>query len=324
MDAVSAPAPPASNDTRQPGVSKRRREGHFRKRRLTCAAAAGGILAQCWLTAGAWAIDIEPRDYVPAPSGTNILALYSLYDDYGPLNIARGPTIGGATDVQSVLEILRYIHYGDIQGRSYALQLVVPTGTLHGEIAGQKLPSDGGIGDLLLAAGVSLLPHPQPNVNLAIVSYTSVPTGSYAPERLLNLGANSWSEDVQFGYTQGIGAKGWFDFAADMVVYGANAQAGPNRQTLLQEPTYQLQAWLSYAVYRTSLISAGYSALLGGTQSVGGVQNGVKTQSQQIRAAYTQVLSPSFQILASVTHDINVVGGFKQTFGLLVRAAYFF
>lgn len=296
-----------------------------RRWRLVSVANAVGMLAQCWLTAGAWAIDIEPRDYIPAPSGTNLIALYSLFDDYGPLNIARGPTIRSATDVHSYLEILRYIYYGDIEGRSYALQLVLPTGTAHGEIAGQKLPSVAGIGDILVAAGVSLLPHPEPDMNVGIVSYTSLPTGNYAPERVLNLGANSWSEDVQFGYTQGmVGDNVWFDFAADIVAYGTNAQAGPSRQPLLQQTTYQLQSWLSLASSPTSLVSVGYSALLGGTESLGGLPNGVKTQSQQIRAAYTQVLSPSFQILGSISHEINVVGGFKQTFGLTIRAAYFF
>jgi hypothetical protein len=304
----------------------RERKVRFRKRRGRRALFAGMIVvvAQCGLTACAWAIDIEPRDYIPAPSGTRLIALYSLFDDYGPLNIARGPTFHDATDLQSYLEILRFIYYGDIVGRSYALQLVVPTGTTHGEIAGLKLPSVGGIGDLLLAAGVSLLPHPEPNMNLGIVSYTAVPTGNYAPGRVLNFGANRWAEDVQLGYTQGIGDKLWFDLAGDIVVYGANGTAGQSRQTLLQQPTYQLQSWLSYALCPTSLISVGYSALLGGTESIGGVQNGVKTESQQIRAGYTQVLSPSFHILGSIGHDINVVGGFKQTFGLTIRASYFF
>jgi hypothetical protein len=280
--------------------------------------------AQCWASLGAWAFDIEPRDYIPAPSGTNLIALYSLFQDYGPLNLAGGPTIGGNTGVRSELEVLRYIYYGDITGRSYALQLVLPMGTAHGEIAGRKLAGTGGIGDLLLAAGVSLLPHPEPDMNVGIVSYTSLPTGSYAPERALNLGANRWGEDVQVGYTQGVGGKLWFDFAADIGVFAANPQAGVSRQPLVQQPTYQLQSWLSYIISPTSLASVGAAALLGGTQTLGGAPNGLKTQSQQIRAAYTQVISPSFQLLGSVAHDVNTAGGFKQTFGVTLRAAYFF
>lgn len=293
--------------------------------RLPLAAAIAGIIgAQCLGSPAARAFDIEPRDYVPAPSGTNLIALYSLFEDYGPLSIAGGPTISGNTGVRSELEVLRYIYYGDITGRSYALQFVLPAGTAHGEIAGQKLPGTSGIGDVLLAAGVSLLPHPEPDMNVAIVSYTSLPTGSYAPGRVLNLGANRWGEDVQLGYTQGLGEKLWFDFAADIGVFGTNPQSGPSRQPLVQQTSYQLQSWLSYIISSTSLVSVGAEALLGGTQTLGGTPNGLKTQSQQIRAAYTQWISPSFQLLGSVAHDVNTVGGFKQTFGITLRAAYFF
>jgi hypothetical protein len=282
------------------------------------------LWALCGFGTDARAIDIEPSDYTPLPAGTNLVALYSVFADYGPLNIARGPTIREATGAHSVFEILRYIYYGAIEQRSYALQLVVPTGTLHGEIAGQKLPSDGGLGDILVAAGVSLLPHPQPTYNVVIVSYTSLPTGSYAPDRVLNLGANRVSEDVQFGYLQEMGKRVWFDFAADAVVYGADSDAGSRHQTLQQQPTYQLQSWLSYSIDPASLVSAGYSALLGGTQTLDGVQNGLKTQSQQVRLAYSRFLSPSFQLLGSIAHDINVVGGFKQNFGLTIRVVRLF
>src|SRR5215469_16432048 len=106
---------------------------------LTPAAIAVVIGAQCWASLAAWAFDIEPRDYIPAPSGTSLIALYSVFEDYGPLNIARGPTITAKTGVRSQLEVLRYIYYGDITGRSYALQFVLPAGTAHGEIAGQEL-----------------------------------------------------------------------------------------------------------------------------------------------------------------------------------------
>jgi len=287
-------------------------------------AGALGLSTLCWLGTDACAIDIEPRDYVPLPAGTNLVALYSIFSDYGPLNIARGPTIRGATDAHSVFEILRYIYYGAVDTRSYALQLVIPTGTLHGQISGQKLASDGGSGDMLVAGGVSLLPHPEPKFNIAIVSYTSLPTGSYAPERLLNLGANRWSEDVQFGFTRGLGERLWFDFAVDGIVYGVNGDAGPRHQTMLQQPTFQLQSWLSYSISAASWVSAGYSSLLGGTQTLGSVENGVTTQSQQIRAAYTKFLSPSFQLLGSIVHDLNTVGGFKQNFGLTIRAVCFF
>src|SRR5438477_11148131 len=98
-----------------------------RRKSAISIAAAAVVSGQSWLPVSAWAIDIEPRDYVPFPSGTDLVALYYLFGDYGPLN-TKGVTIGGDTHVQSRLGVFRYIHYGDIEDRSYALQLVVPVG----------------------------------------------------------------------------------------------------------------------------------------------------------------------------------------------------
>jgi hypothetical protein len=294
-----------------------------RQRSAIAVAAAAVVLGPGWLPGIAWAIDIEPRDYIPFPSGTNLIALYYFFNQYGPLN-TKGVTIGGDTHVQSHLGVLRYIYYGDIKDRSYAVQLVVPAGGTRGEIAGQKLASDAGLGDLLLGAGISLLPYPRLDLNVAVVSYTSVPTGNYSPNRVLNLGANRWSEDLQIGYTQAVGEQLWFDAAADAVLYGANGQAGAFLQTLTKQPTYQLQSWLSYVLPPSSLVSVGHSAFFGGAERISGSENGVKSKSQQIRATYTQFLSPSVQLLGSITHDISVVGGFKQKLGLTLRLAHFF
>ena len=77
-----------------------------KRRGLLFAAAIAVILeAQCWAGLAAWAFDIEPRDYIPAPSGTNLIALYSVFEDYGPVSIAGGPTIGGNTSLRATINV---------------------------------------------------------------------------------------------------------------------------------------------------------------------------------------------------------------------------
>jgi hypothetical protein len=284
---------------------------------------ASACLVQCVMPRDARAIDILPRDYLPLQSGTNLTAFYYDFIQSKQFNFAGGATLKNNTDLQANVGVYRQIYYGDIDGRAWAAQLVVPFGSEQGQIAGNPIGNSGGLGDILVAAGISFLPRPQP-YNIGFVLYVSAPTGSYSPTQPLNLGANRWSFDPQIGYTGAIGDKFWFDAAADMIIYTHNDNAGPLGATLSQQPTYQGQAWLSYIPDKFSLVSLGYDVKLGGAQSLDGTSTGVRTESQQIRLAYSHLLTGQFQLVGSIGHDVSVTGGFKRDVELLLRATYFF
>ena len=281
---------------------------------------AGVFILRFLLAGPAMAIDIIPQDYVPAPSGTNLTGLYYLFGQYGQLNLAGIGTFKNNTDLQSNIGIFRQIRYGDFDGRAWSLQLVVPFGGIGGEIGGNRLPGTSGIGDILVSAGVSFLPRPDPRYNVGIVLYTSLPTGDYRATRGLNLGTNRFGFDVQIGYTQSVGDKFWFDAAIDGIFYTTNNDAGPNHRPLVQRPTGQLQLWFGYRPDPLSLVSIGYAAQTGGLQQIDGFSNGVKTESQQVRVAYQRFLTASFQLAIVLSRDIAVSGGFRETFGATVRA----
>jgi hypothetical protein len=281
-------------------------------------------LSQCFNPDSAKAIDIFARDYIPYPGGTNLTAFYYLYSHSDMLNLAGGDTIRNATYLQSNSGVLRQIYYGDLDGRSWAAQLLLPVSTVSGEIAGNHLQSATGLGDVLASWGISLLPHMQPDRNLGIVLYTSFPTGDYRSDRTLNLGSNRWSFDTQVGYSQAIGQHFWFDAAADAILYTLNHDAGLGHATLAQQPSYQVQLWWSYAPELRSLISVGAAAQFGGAQSIDHINIGLKTESEQIRLGYWFAVTPAFHVAGVVSHDLHAVGGFPQTIGLTLRAVYLF
>lgn len=272
----------------------------------------------------AHAIDIIPQDYVPAPSGTNLTGLYYIYGQYGQLALSGGPTFKSGTGLDSNIGIFRQIRYGDFDGRAWSLQLVVPFGGLNGQIAGASLPGSSGLGDILVSAGLSFLPHPNPTYNIGFVLYTSLPTGDYRASRTLNLGANRVSFDAQIGYTQALGEKFWFDAAIDGIFYTANDDYGATSQRMTQRPSGQLQLWLGYKPDALSLLSIGYAAQTGGAQQIDGTANGLRTESQQVRLAYQRFLTASFQLAAVLSRDVATSGGFKETFGGTIRAIYLY
>ena len=286
--------------------------------------AAWILTAIVLVPASAMAIDIVPRDYVPAPSGTNLTGLYYLYGRYGQLNLSGIGTFKNGTRLDSNIGIFRQIRYGDFDGRAWSLQLVVPFGGIDGQIARNKLPGTGGIGDILVSAGVSFLPHPDPTYNIGIVLYTSLPTGDYQANRTLNLGTNRFSFDAQIGYTQAIGQKFWFDAAIDGIFYTTNNDPGLNGRRLTQRPTGQLQLWFGYMPDAASLLSVGYAAQTGGLQQIDGIATGARTESQQVRVSYQRFLTASFQVATVLSRDIAVTGGFKESLGATVRAIYLY
>src|SRR4051794_34428060 len=83
-------------------------------------------LMQCVITATARAVDILPGDYTALPSGTHAAALYYDFIQSNQLNLAGIGTFTNNTDFQANIGVYRYTYYGDINGRSWAVQMVVP------------------------------------------------------------------------------------------------------------------------------------------------------------------------------------------------------
>ena len=138
------------------------------------------------------------------------------------------------------------------------------------------------------------------------------------------------SPDLQADLTQGFLNKFTIDVSGDWIYYGDNNKAGDGHQTLSQAATFGAWAWLSYdtsAVVRSKLpsaISVGYEGNFGWRQKLDGVSDGAKTEEHQIRLCYSQFVTPTWQVLISVSHDFAVSGQFRQDFGLTFRIAKLF
>jgi hypothetical protein len=101
---------------------------------------------------------------------------------------------------------------------------------------------------------------------------------------------------------------------------GKNTEAGTGRQTLSQDSTFGAYLWLSYditdALRQTIMpravqasLSIGYAGIFGGEQRLDGSPTGVKTGEEQIRANYTQYITPTWQGSITLTttcrHPVN-------------------
>ena len=259
---------------------------------------------------------------------------FGLHDEF---NSTITGTASHNTSLYSDLGIARYLYYGQnmIFGNPWDVNIMLPFGSLtDGKIDGDRIGNASGIGDPIVSAGYWLINRPEQRQWLSAADYVTIPVGTYSRGRLLNIGGDRWVNQLQADWTQGVADKLTLDMSVDWTYYGDSDEAGTGRQKLTQTSTFETYAWLSYDVtdlVRTWLptasnafISVGYAGIFGGAQKIAGVNDGLKTREDQLRMTYMMFVSPTWQGLVSVSHDVNVSGGFKEGFGLTLRVAKLF
>lgn len=271
-------------------------------------------------SANSGAVTIEPGDYIPAPAGTNLFLTYFTHTESSSIHLDGVGKISEKTDQELNVGLLRAVRYGEIAGMPFNYQALLPFGSVSGQVGGQDLSTNGTqIGDPMLGFVIWPISDAEKGTYLGFASVTSLPFGSYDNNRPVSLGANTWSQNFQVVFTQKFG-QGWMlDLAGDVFFYGDNDKYGPGKATLKQDNTYQVQAWISKQITPLTNVGLGYSNKKGGEQSVDGVENGLRTDSQLARFSVSQFVSQSIQLQAELYHGFETKGGYDQDLGLTVR-----
>ena len=285
--------------------------------------------------------EIEPNEFVPAPNGTNINLAYYLHGSNTSYISTSGHSIPNSNlDVNLGLE--RYVHYTYVGGMPAGFQVYEVFGSESGgRVGGQGLGSTFGASNPALSAFIWPYASTEKKQYLVLTGFLYPPVGSYDKNKSLNIapalsGSEGWVGDVQVGWDQGIGDHFSYDAALD-ARFSADTtnpiQPGvPLSVRSHKDIDLRAQLWLNWAWTRAFQTSIGYEGLFGGNTyfdnplALGGRGHTSTGSSRvdRIRAAASMFLSQRFQVLLEVNHDLNRTGGFKQEFGLNLRALYVF
>ena len=283
----------------------------------------------------AFAVDYQPFDWVPLPAGQDVLMGYYEFAEHNEFDNVLSETTKGATSLDTHIGVARYLHYGLLGDHPYIFDVILPFGALtNGRIAGKRLDGASGIGDPIASVGYWFINQPDQRRYLSAATFLTLPIGTYDSHKVLNLGGNRWQNNLQIDFTQGVSDRYTIDVSGDWTYYGDNSDAGSGHQTLSQNSTYSAYVWLSYDITSElhklepnagqATISVGYAGTFGGMQKLDGVPTGAKTDEQQIRLSYSQFITPTWQGVLSVSHDVTASGQFKQDCGILLRVAKLF
>ncbi|AVT02809.1 transporter [Paracidovorax avenae] len=284
---------------------------------------AGGSLAMALLPLSAWAIDVDPGDYVPAPAGTTVGLLYYQHAQRDRL-YAQGRQVPIDARLNSDVGILRLVRYMNVGGLTVAPQVLLPFGRLDAGRDTAALGRTSGVGDVILAAPVWLVNDPESSTYLGISPYLYLPTGSYDRDRALNLGENRWKFDLQVGFVKGLTPNWHIDLTFDSMFYGKNDDFGPTGRTLKQDRLDQGQAYLRYQFTPGTNAFVGISQTWGGATRVDGAANDDEARQRKVSIGASHFIQPTTQLMLTLGRDLKVSNGFKENARINLRLLHVF
>ncbi len=292
----------------------------LRKLRYPVAVAAGLVIP--WLTTAAYAWDAQPRDFVPAPAGTNLGLFYYLGTTSDNFVDANGNDLPGSS-LDTNVWLARYVYFFDIGNMRADVNVLQPFGGLNNmSLGGTNIDSDEfSLGDTTLVGTIWPLNDPENGRYFAIATYLTLPTGSYSATEP-SLGSNRWSMAIQPGFLFNVAPKWSVDLAGDITIYGDN-EDGPGGANVEKDPSYTALGWVNYHASDKTTLSVGATTSGGGAETVGGIQ-GADVTSTTVRVAWSQLLTPTTQFLMEVGHDVEAENTFERDTTVTLRLAKFF
>lgn len=284
---------------------------------------AAGLAAHCLMGGtAAYAWDLQPRDFVPAPAGTQLGLVYYLGSTSDTFVDGNGDEVAGSSlDVN--MGLLRYVYYFDVAGMRADVNVLQPFGGLNNmSVGGTSIDTkDFSLGDLTFVGTIWPLNDPENGRYFGIATYLTMPTGDYSATQP-GLGSNRWSAAIQPGFLFNIAPKWSVDLGGDVTIYGNNGD-GPGGADVEKDPSYTALGWLNYQASDSTVLSVGVTTNWGGAETVGGGK-GDDVQSTTVRAAWSQLLNPTTQFLMEVGHDVDAQNTFERDTTLTLRLAKFF
>lgn len=212
-------------------------------------------LLVCVLCFPVFGQDLEPRAYANVPKGINVLAVGYGYITGNVLTDPALPIKDFKLNTQSLG--VNYIRSFGIAKKLARVQVLLPFADMQGKLIqnGEEVTgSRTGMADMRIRFGINLTGSPaldrkdfrqyQQKAIFGVSLVTSVPTGRYYEDKLINIGNNRWAFKPEIGISRRfthVYAEAYLGtwFYTDNTDYLVN-------KVLQQEPTITFQAHASY------------------------------------------------------------------------------
>lgn len=292
-----------------------RKPKRYRSWAAACALVALGVAP-----GGAVAGDPSTRDWIPAPPGTNVIALYGLgLKSHGLYD--RGERIAGA-EVGVTGLVYRQMHYREFFGKTVQLEFIVPVFRTHLDLPGTPRDQLTGVGDVTLGSAIWLYNNEETRTWLAWEPFITLPVGRYRSDRPdTSPGKNRWSTVQDLAFVKGVGESSFVEAVAELEIYGRNSNW--MGQTLKKKPSWRFMALASTDLGASTYAGVRYRYETGGKETVAGSTLVPSVDKHQLALELTHQINPSHQVQLQYVHDVRVDNG-PRLRGVQLRYAYIF
>ena len=247
--------------------------------------------------------NLEPRLYLPLPTGRNIATLAYGHSSGEVLFDPAVPITDVVADVNAFH--LAFVRGFGLLGRSAQVQAVTSyvDASLEGKVSGRDSSRTLlGFADPQLRFAVNLLGGPaRTRSELATARFgtivgasltLSAPLGKYESERLINISANRWSVKPEVGLVQVVGGVWAFEGYAGVWLFGDNTEYRDSL-TASQDPLWTFQGHVVRVFGRKLWFALDGTWVAGGTSKVDGVVSNNFQKSARIGATGSWAWKPN-------------------------------
>jgi hypothetical protein len=270
--------------------------------------------------APALAIGDGARAYMLVPKGSHVLSAYGIFLDG---NSSLDPsTVAQNADIAIDVAALQYTHSITTGKTQSGLFVVMPVGRVNGSVDIERplrppvtlSNSSSGIGDIQFGAVFGVVGSPslaprdyiamKPGAALGALVKVTTPTGAYASDKAINLGANRWAVQIgaPMGYIVGQSmldpALMTFELLPSVTFYGTNTDPfRADRQT--QKPIFRLEGHATRNINRALWVGIDTVISAGGSTRTDGVSDSNSQSSWELGGTVGLNLSKSMSLKAT-------------------------
>jgi len=279
-----------------------------------------GTVLFCLVAVGGGAQELSPRAYWPAPKGTKVAVVGYQYSWGDVVTDPSLPIWGVDSKINSSYVV--YLQTLNLWGRTANVIFEAPYswGTTVGTLDGEPARRDfSGMADLGVTLSVNLLGAPtmtpadfqelrrQPRTILGATLKVLAPTGSYDPEKLINVSGNRWAVKAEVGFIFPLKPRWLLEMELGTWFFGDNDDfLGMTRE---QQPVAAVQLHLVRRFKPGFWAALDANYYTGGQSTIGGHEVGDLQRNSRIGATFAVPFGGRYAIKAEYSTGVVTESG---------------
>jgi hypothetical protein len=264
--------------------------------------------------------DTLPADYFPMEPGASTFAVY-VVDRHSAGPYKNGQKLLDGT-LNTQYSVVRLTHVMRVAGQPIALVGVLPWS--HSSVGPAPLatalgPEVSGLGDVRFGATGWLVSNKDSGEFVGVTGLLFLPTGSYTPNQVLNVGENRHKVTLNVGWIHPLSPSFVLEVLPEVAWFGDNTNYLGGR-TLSQETAYALTSYLRYRATPNWQFHLGAQINRGGETRINGLDQNNAPDNTRLMLGTTYLTDDKkSQWIMRFAQDTRIKNGFATESEILVR-----